>query len=87
MPPSDTAIRKAKLADKPLRLFDGSDMYQEIPPVGGKLWRLKYRFAGKGESPCAGRLPDRGIGVMPSKPRAQGHQQDGKHQRPMIAAK
>jgi len=43
---SDSAIRKAKPADKPLRLFDGGGLYLEISPSGGKLWRLKYRFAG-----------------------------------------
>jgi hypothetical protein len=44
---SDSAIRKAKPADKPIRLFDGGGLYLEISPSGSKLWRLKYRFAGK----------------------------------------
>ena len=30
MPLTDTAIRKAKSADKPQRLFDGGGMYLEI---------------------------------------------------------
>jgi integrase len=30
-----------------LKLFDGRGLYLEIPPSGGKWWRLKYRFAGK----------------------------------------
>lgn len=32
---------------KPLRLFDGSGLYLEIAPSGGKWWRLKYRIGGK----------------------------------------
>ena len=44
---TDTAIRSAKPSTKPARLFDGGGMYLEVSPSGGKLWRLKYRFAGK----------------------------------------
>ena len=47
MPLTNTAISKAKPTDKPQRLFDGGGMYLEISPTGGKLWRLKYRYAGK----------------------------------------
>lgn len=47
MPLTDTAIRKAKSGEKPIRLFDGGGLYLEISPAGGKLWRLKYRFDGK----------------------------------------
>lgn len=35
----DTAIRKAKPADKPQRLFDGGGMYLGVSPAGGKLQR------------------------------------------------
>ncbi len=61
MPLTDTAIRKAKPADKPLRLFDGGGMYLEISPVGGKLWRLKYRFAGKEKRLALGAYPTVGL--------------------------
>jgi hypothetical protein len=44
---TDTAIKKAKPADKPLRLFDGDGLYLEVSPGGGKWWRFKYRFGGK----------------------------------------
>ena len=47
MPLTDTAIRKAKSGEKPIRLFDGGGLYLEVSPAGGKLWRLKYRFGGK----------------------------------------
>jgi hypothetical protein len=46
-PLSDAAIRAAKPREKPFRLFDGGGLYLEIHPSGSKLWRLKYRFAGK----------------------------------------
>jgi hypothetical protein len=55
---SDSAIRKAKPADKPIRLFDGGGLYLEISPSGGKLWRLKYRFAGKEKRLALGIYPD-----------------------------
>jgi hypothetical protein len=44
---TDTAIRNAKLGEKPVRLFDGGGLYLEVAPTGGKWWRLKYRFASK----------------------------------------
>src|SRR3546814_150217 len=42
-----TAIRNAKPADKPVRLFDGRGLYLEVTPTGRRYWRLKYRYAGK----------------------------------------
>ena len=44
---TDIAIRNAKPAEKPLRLYDRDGLYLEISPAGGKWWRLKYHFAGK----------------------------------------
>lgn len=55
---TDTAIRKAKPANKPLRLFDGGGLYLEVSPAGGKLWRLKYRFGGKEKRLALGAYPD-----------------------------
>jgi hypothetical protein len=55
---SDAAIRKATPADKPMRLFDGGGLYLEISPSGSKLWRLKYRFAGKEKRLALGIYPD-----------------------------
>lgn len=47
MPLSEFSIRKAKPAEKPIKLADGGGLYLLITPNGSKLWRLKYRFAGK----------------------------------------
>jgi hypothetical protein len=58
MPLTDTAIRKAKPADKPRRLFDGRGLYLEVAPAGGRWWRFKYRFAGKERRLSMGTYPD-----------------------------
>lgn len=48
MPLTDTAIRRAKpLPESPLKLTDGGGLYLEVRPTGAKLWRYRYRIAGK----------------------------------------
>lgn len=44
---SDSHIRNAKKADKPYKLTDGGGLYVEIRPTGTKLWRYRYKIAGK----------------------------------------
>jgi integrase len=44
---TDSAIRAAKAKDKPYKLYDDEGLFMLISPTGGKLWRLKYRFAGQ----------------------------------------
>jgi hypothetical protein len=46
---SDAAIRAAKPTGKSYKLFDGGGLYLLITPTTGKLWRLKYRYGGKGK--------------------------------------
>lgn len=58
---TDTAIRNAKPADKPRRLFDGGGLYLEVSPAGGKWWRLKYRHGGKEKRLSLGTYPDTGL--------------------------
>jgi integrase len=58
---TDTAIRKAKPANKPRRLFDGGGLYLEVAPSGGKWWRLKYRHGGKEKRLSLGTYPDTGL--------------------------
>jgi hypothetical protein len=55
---TDSAIRKAKPAGKPVRLFDAGGLYLEISATGAKLWRLKYRFGGKEKRLALGIYPD-----------------------------
>lgn len=58
MPLTNTAIRNAKPAEKPFKLFDGNGLYLEIAPAGGKWWRFKYRFRGKEKRISLGTYPD-----------------------------
>lgn len=58
MPLTNTAIRNAKPAKKTRRLFDGSGLYLEVAPSGGKWWRFKYRFARKEKRISLGVYPD-----------------------------
>lgn len=55
---TNTSIRNAKPANKPIKLFDGQGLYLEISPAGGKWWRFKYRFAGKEKRISLGIYPD-----------------------------
>ena len=55
---TDTAIKKAKPGDKPVRLFDAGGLYLEVAISGSKLWRFKYRFEGKEKRQALGVYPD-----------------------------
>jgi integrase len=54
---TDTAIRAAKPADKPQKLFDGNGLFLFIATSGTKSWRLKYRFQGKEKLLSLGQYP------------------------------
>jgi len=47
MPLTDTRIKTAKKATGPVKLTDGGGLYLEVRPTGAKLWRMRYRIAGK----------------------------------------
>ena len=61
MPLTDTAIRKLKPAEKPVRSYDSGGLYLEVAPSGGKWWRLKYRIGGKEKRLSLGVYPDVGL--------------------------
>jgi len=63
-PLSDAKIRKAEPGEKPYRLYDGDGVYILIMPNGGKLWRFKYRFAGKEKLISLGTYPDVSLTYM-----------------------
>jgi hypothetical protein len=67
MPLTNTAISAAKPKTKSYKLFDGGGLYLSIEPTGGKLWRLKYRFAGKERKLSFGSFPDVGLKEARSK--------------------
>jgi integrase len=54
---SDVQIRSAKPGAKPYKLFDGRGLHLAVTPAGGKLWRLKYRHAGKEKLLSLGAYP------------------------------
>lgn len=58
MPLSDTSIRSAKAGDVARKLSDEKGLYLLLAPAGGKLWKLKYRFAGKEKKLSFGSYPD-----------------------------
>lgn len=58
MPLSDPAAKKAKPAEKPYKLTDEKGLYLLVNPIGTKLWRLNYRFAGKQKTLALGVYPD-----------------------------
>jgi integrase len=54
---NDLQIRKAKPADKPVKLADGGGLYLYISPAGGKLWRMDYALHGKRRTLSLGQYP------------------------------
>src|SRR4249919_185324 len=54
MPLTDTRIRNAKRGTKPIKLSDSHGLYLEVRPTGAKLWRYRYRIAGKENVYAAG---------------------------------
>lgn len=57
MPLTDTAARQAKPKEKTYKISDSQGLYLEITPSGSKLWRLKYRIAGKEKRYAIGVYP------------------------------
>lgn len=47
MPLTDIKIRQSKVGNKPRKLTDGHGLYLEIRSNGSKLWRYRYRIAGR----------------------------------------
>ncbi|WP_137821384.1 integrase arm-type DNA-binding domain-containing protein [Pseudomonas sp. D(2018)] len=57
MPLTDTAARTAKPKEKLYRLSDSLGLCLEVTPTGAKLWRFRYRFAGKPKMISLGAYP------------------------------
>ena len=55
---TDTAIRNAKPAAKPIKLYDGEGLYLLVSPAGHRGWRFKYFFGGKEKLLSFGRYPE-----------------------------
>lgn len=61
MPLTDTAIRNAKPAAKPAKLFDERGLFLIVTPAGGKWWRFRYKFDSKEKLLSLGVYPDVGL--------------------------
>lgn len=58
---TDTQCRNAKAKEKPYKLTDGKGLYLEVRPNGSKLWRYRYRIAGKENLFAVGDYPAMGL--------------------------
>lgn len=58
---TDTAIRNAKSAEKPIKMADGGGLYLLLNQNGSKWWRLDYRFGGKRKTLSMGVYPEVGL--------------------------
>lgn len=57
MPLTVLQVDKAKAKEKPYKLADQEGLYLLVNPNGSKLWKLKYRFAGKEKKLSLGAFP------------------------------
>ena len=58
---TDKAIRALKPLEKPYKASDSLGQYLLVQPNGSRLWRLKYRFAGKEKLAAIGAYPEVGL--------------------------
>lgn len=54
---TDVKIRQAKATDRVLKLTDGNGLHLEVKPNGSKLWRYRYKIAGKENLFAVGEYP------------------------------
>ena len=54
---TDAKIRNAKPGSKPIKLTDAGGLYLVVRPTGTKLWRYRYRIAGKENLFAVGEYP------------------------------
>jgi integrase len=57
MPLTQMAIVKATAKEKPFKLSDGGGLHLLVQPNGSKLWRIRYRFAGRENMLTLGAFP------------------------------
>ncbi|MFZ5703029.1 MAG: tyrosine-type recombinase/integrase [Pseudomonadota bacterium] len=61
MPIKEVQARNASPKAKPYKLADGEGLFLLVKPNGSKLWRMKYRFAGKEKLLALGAYPETGL--------------------------
>jgi hypothetical protein len=55
---NEARIRASKPQEKPYKVFDERGLFLLITPSGGRLWRMRYRFAGVERLLTLGAYPD-----------------------------
>lgn len=55
---TDTAIRKAKPAERQYKITDGGGLYLLVHPRGSRYWRFDYRLEGKRKTMALGTYPE-----------------------------
>lgn len=55
---TETAVRAARATEKPYKRYDEKGMFLFVTTTGARLWRLKYRIAGKEKLLALGAYPD-----------------------------
>lgn len=55
---TDTRIRSLKPSERPYRKTDGGGLVLEVKPTGARLWRYRYRIAGKENMFAIGVYPE-----------------------------
>ena len=55
---TDRRIRAAKPLKRPYKLFDARGLYLYVTLQGSRLWRLKYRWAGREKTLSFGPYPE-----------------------------
>lgn len=58
LPLTETQVKSAKPKGADYKFSDGGGLYLLVTTAAGKLWRLKYRFAGKEKLLAVGTYPD-----------------------------
>ena len=58
---TDTKARTAKPQERPYKLRDSHGLYLEVKPTGARLWRYRYKIAGRENVFALGIYPDVGL--------------------------
>ena len=73
------AIQKSEPRDKPYMLRDGNGLYLLVQPNGKKLWRFRYKLAGRENRLGFGSYPEITLASARKKTRRSPHAHCGAH--------
>lgn len=80
MPLTDIKIRQAKPGAAVVKMTDGAGLYLEVRPNGSKLWRYRYRIAGKENVFAVGSYPEVSLSdARAERDAAREHVKAGRH--------